>query len=73
MFISSIHLAGYLEAVGAFALSFAAWSRWAGWARFLAGYLALLCYAGVAITGSRGGYGSSIVALGAFAASASPW
>lgn len=68
MFISSIHLAGYLEAVGAFALSFAVWSRWAGWARFFAGYLAVLCYGGVAITGSRGGYGSSIAAFAAFAA-----
>src|SRR5262249_43415474 len=68
MFISPIRLAGYLEAVGAFALSFAVWSKWAGWARFFAGYMALMCYAGVAITGSRGGYVSSLAAFAAFAA-----
>jgi O-antigen ligase len=68
MFISPIHLAGYLEAAGAFALSFAVWSRWATWARVLTGYVALLCFAGVAITGSRGGYLSSVAAFGAFAA-----
>ena len=67
MFISSIHLAGYLEAVGAMALSCACWSTWKTWARALAGYLALLCYMGVAITGSRGGYLSSAFSLLAFA------
>ena len=68
MFISSIHLAGYLEAVGVIALSCACWSAWKTWARALAGYLALLCYMGVAITGSRGGYLSSVFSLLAFAA-----
>ncbi len=68
MFISSIHLAGYLEAVGVMALSCACWSAWKTWARALAGYLALLCYLGVAITGSRGGYLSSAFSLLTFAA-----
>jgi O-antigen ligase len=68
MFISSIHLAGYLEAVGVMALSCACWSAWKMWARALAGYMALLCYLGVAITGSRGGYLSSAFSLLAFAA-----
>lgn len=56
LFVSPIHLAGYLEAVGVFALSFAFWSTWKAWARFLSGYVAVLCYVGVAVTGSRGGY-----------------
>lgn len=63
MFISSIHLAGYLEAVGVFALSMAMWSGWKTWARWLAGYIGALCFFGVAITGSRGGYISSLAAL----------
>ena len=67
MFISSIHFAGFLEAVGVCALSYAVWSKWAGWARVLAGFVALNSYIGVAVSGSRGGYGSSLAALGAFA------
>ena len=62
-FISSITLAGYLEAVGIFALSLAIWTTWKVWARVLLGYTALACYVGVAITGSRGGYLSSAASL----------
>lgn len=61
--ISSIHLAGYLEAIALFALSYAFWSMWKPWARILAGYIALMCYVGVAITGSRGGYLSTAFSL----------
>lgn len=61
--ISSIHLAGYLEVVGLFGLSYAIWSTWKSWARILAGYIAGMCYLGVAITGSRGGYLSSMFSL----------
>lgn len=63
----SIHYAGFLEAVGAFAMATAFWSRWPGWMRFLAGYAALMCYGGVAISGSRGAYLSSLVSLTVFA------
>ena len=63
MLISSIHLAGYLETMGAFALAFAIWSTWKNWARFLAGYIAVMCYLGIAITGSRGGYLSAVFSL----------
>jgi O-antigen ligase len=66
-FISSITLAGYLEAVGIFALSLAIWSAWTIWARIALGYIALCCYLGVAITGSRGGYLSSAASLCALA------
>ncbi len=65
--ISSIHLAGYLEAVALFALSFALWSSWKAWARILAGWLVGVCYLGVIITGSRGAYLSVLVSLGVFA------
>jgi O-antigen ligase len=68
MFISSIHLAGYLEAVGVIALSVAIWSSWEVWKRIAVGYVAILCYCGVAITGSRGGYLSSVFSLVALAA-----
>jgi O-antigen ligase len=61
--ISSIHLAGYLEVVAVFGLSYAVWGTSKVWARILAGYLAILCYFGVAITGSRGGYLSSLGSL----------
>ncbi len=67
-FISSIHLAGFLEVVGVFALSFSFWSQWKMWARLLSGYVGVLCFFGVAITGSRGGYISSVLALASFTA-----
>ncbi len=66
-FISAIHLAGLLEVVGVFALAFAFWSKWKAWARMLSGYIGVLCYVGVAITGSRGGYISSLAALATLA------
>jgi O-antigen ligase len=66
--VSSIHYAGFLEALGAFALAITCWSRWPGWLRFLTGYAALLCYGGVAISGSRGAYLSTLVSLAAFSA-----
>jgi len=66
-FISSITLAGYLEVVGIFALSLAVWAQWPVWARVGLAYTALCCYGGVAITGSRGGYISSVASLGALA------
>ena len=66
MFISSIHLAGLLEVASGFAMSLAFWAPWKNWLRFLIGYLALICYVGVAITGSRGGYASTLVSLVTF-------
>jgi hypothetical protein len=68
MLISSIHLAGLLEAIAPFALAFAFWSTWKTWKRILAGYIALLCYVGIAVTGSRGGYLSSLFSLIVFVA-----
>lgn len=62
-FISPIHLAGFLEAVAPFAIAIAIWGTQRAWARWLLGYIALLCYVGVAITGSRGGWISSVGSL----------
>ncbi|MDQ6654755.1 MAG: O-antigen ligase family protein [Verrucomicrobiota bacterium] len=61
------YLAGLLEVLGIFAVSLACWSRWPKWGKVLMGYLAFVCYAGVALTGSRGGYVSVGVSLFVFA------
>jgi len=61
------HTACYFIAVGLLGLSITVWSRFKGPIRILTGYLALLCLLGLAITQSRGGYLSAILALGAFA------
>jgi O-antigen ligase len=56
LYISPNHFAGYLEITGLMAGSFVLWGR-TGWiSKVLAGYVALCCVAGVAISGSRGGY-----------------
>lgn len=68
MFISSIHFAGYLEAIGPFALGILAWGARNRGARVLAGSVAVLCYFGVIISGSRGGWLSSLFSLVVFAA-----
>ena len=60
------HLAGFLEIVMLFALGLACWSRHGLLARIAAGYCAAMCAAGILLTGSRGGYVSSIVGLVAF-------
>ena len=61
------HLAGLLEVLGVFGLSIFFWSRWPLWAKLLAGYAVCVCYLGVALTGSRGGYLSTIASLVFFA------
>lgn len=55
-FISPNHFSGYLEIIGLMALSFLVWSRVPAFGRVLLGYVVLTCAAGVAISGSRGGY-----------------
>lgn len=62
-FISSIHLAGFLEIVAPFALGVAFWGARKLWIRLFAGYLAVVCYFGIGITGSRGGWISSLFSL----------
>ena len=66
-YICPNHLAGLLEVLGVFGLSIACWSRWPLWSKLLVCYLAAVCYAGVAMTGSRGGYLSVAASLIIFA------
>jgi O-antigen ligase len=65
--ISPIHFGGLLEAVAVFGLALAFWGQWRNWIRLLFGYIGVLCYAGVAISGSRGAYLSSVFSLVIFA------
>ena len=57
------HLAGLLEMLCFMTLSVACWGRVSNWVRILAGYCALMCLLGVALTGSRGGYLSTLFGL----------
>jgi O-antigen ligase len=50
------HLAGLLEVLGVFGLSIVCWSRWPAWGKLLVGYATAICYLGVILSGSRGGY-----------------
>lgn len=61
------HFAGLVEVLGVFCLSFAGWSRWPVWTKLLVGYAGGLCFAGLALTGSRGGYLSGAASLLALA------
>lgn len=61
------HLAGLLEVVGIFGLSITLWSRWPVWSKLLIGYVALVCYVGVVLTASRGGYLGVLMSLLVFA------
>ncbi len=67
MFISGNHLAGFLESSAMLALGVALWARLPLAVRLLAGAVALFCYSGVAVSGSRGGYLSSAFSLLVFA------
>jgi O-antigen ligase len=57
------HLAGLLEVIAIFAVSIVCWSRIPVWGKLLIGYAAVVCYAGTALTGSRGGYLSVAASL----------
>ncbi len=64
LYICPDHLAGFLEVVGCLALATAIWSRNRPTLKLLTGYLALCCFAGLLITGSRGGYLAAAAGLG---------
>jgi hypothetical protein len=66
-YICPNHLAGLLEILGVFGLSISLWSRWPIWSKLLVGYGTLICYVGVLLTGSRGGYLSTLFSLFVFA------
>lgn len=67
-YICPNHLAGLLELVGLPALAIAVWGRAKTWKRIVSGYVAFMALAGIAITGSRGGYLSLVTGLLVFAA-----
>jgi len=56
MYISPNNFAGFLAAVAVLSASLGIWSRWPAWAKILAFYFSAVCMAGIAISGSRGGY-----------------
>lgn len=62
------HLAGLLEVVGIFGISLTCWSRLSLWTKILVGYATAMCYVGLALTGSRGGYVSALGSLIIFGA-----
>jgi O-antigen ligase len=62
------HLAGLLEVLGIFGLSITFWSRWPVWSKLLIGYATMMCYVGIVLTGSRGGYLSVAMSLLVFLA-----
>ena len=66
-YICPNHLAGLLEILGVFGLSISLWSRWPIWSKLIVGYATLICYVGVILTGSRGGYLSTVFSLLVFA------
>jgi O-antigen ligase len=66
-YICPNHLAGLLEVVGIFGLSIVCWSRWPLWSKLLVGYATAICYVGLVLTGSRGGYLSTTFSLVVFA------
>ena len=67
-YLSPNHLAGLLEALGLMASALACWSNWHLIPRIISGYAAMLCFIGVALSGSRGGYLSTVGGLLVFAA-----
>ena len=67
-YISPNHLAGYLEVVAVMGISLVFWSTWRPWAKIITGYVSLVALGGVAITGSRGGYVSTVFCILVFLA-----
>ena len=68
LYVDPDHLAGLLELVGILGLSLTSWSRWPHWTRVVLAYLTGICYLGLALTGSRGGYLGAAFSLIVFAA-----
>jgi O-antigen ligase len=62
------HLAGLLEVLGIFGLSIACCGRWPVWVKLLAIYGAGVCYLGVLLTASRGGFLSCAASFVVFVA-----
>jgi len=65
-YICPNHLAGLLEVLGIFALSIVCWGRWPTWIKLLALYGSGVCYLGVLLSASRGGFLSCAVSFVVF-------
>ena len=61
------HLAGFLELAVLMGVSLTWWSHWPAWGKILGAYSVLMCLGGLLLTGSRGGYASTLVGLAVFA------
>src|SRR5256714_9826610 len=57
------HLAGALEVLGVFGASLVCWSRFPTWSKLLIGYVTAVSYAGLLLTGSRGGSASAVASV----------
>ncbi len=67
LYVCPNHLAGLLEVLGVMGLSLACWSRWPVWGKLLVAYFVGVCYVGLILTASRGGYLSAGTSLFVFA------
>ena len=67
LFVCPNHLAGFLNVVFIFGVSFFFWGGLRVWAKVLIGYLTLVALAGLVLTGSRGGYLSAAAGIAVFA------
>jgi O-antigen ligase len=68
LYVNPNHLAGFLEVVGIFGLSIACWGRWPVWVKLVVLYATGVCYLGVLLTASRGGYVSCAASFVVFLA-----
>jgi O-antigen ligase len=57
------HLAGFLEVAGIMGLSVVCWSRYPIWGKLLVAYAVGICYVGMILAGSRGGFLSATASL----------
>jgi O-antigen ligase len=62
-YICPNHLAGFLEVTGLFSVAVAFWSRLSVIWRLVAGYVSIVCLAGILLSGSRGGFLSMVAGL----------
>ncbi|MEP6821159.1 MAG: O-antigen ligase family protein [Chthoniobacterales bacterium] len=67
LYVCPNHLAGLLEVLGVMGLSLACWSRWPVWSKLFISYGVGVCYVGLILTASRGGYLSAGASLFVFA------
>jgi len=66
LYLNANHLVWFLNAMGLFAASACCWARWKIWAKVMVFYVALVSFAGMAMTASRGGLLSLGVGLAVF-------